>query len=516
MMGLFGPEMVVYVAWRQYKSASLLTSSMNEVFKETHQKRKHPWTIIHSFYAGMGGFVIETADPLEEPYISGSPRLSLGSRGVLFVARHGGHILDVSKAFIFDRSKADKVGKCLVCLQAGWAIVECISRLVNHLSLTLLEINTLGHVLCALLMYLFWLRKPLDVNEATVLTGKWTRPMCAWLLMSNYLSWGPKKPGIELSDLYVYPMGTREKPPLNGLSPIPAPSNYGEHEAGIGPDGTVSEAEADSNEAEPVLATVSGEVHIDLENAHTAPVPLQEFEILSGTVFALRSDSSLDESCLIAGSRSPVRTVDLDQLTITRWKLASSFISDHWDVFGIDPAEGLPEGPLRPNASEFNNLIMLEVPDWPGLDQLSEHTMFTFAKLCTATALYGGLHAGAWNSAFPSAAEGLLWKISAVLITGSGLSISMVAVFKHLNNQGNWKQVLRSYACRFLAMVPEAEWAAIIEFSECTARAYVTLIIVPVFIVARLYLIAEAFASLRALPIEAYQTPIWTQWIPHL
>jgi len=361
-MGLFGPEMVVYVAWRQYKSASLLTSSMNEVFKETHQKRKHPWTIIHSFYAGMGGFVIETADPLEEPYISGSPHLSLGSRGVLFVARHGGHIPDVSKAFIFDRSKADKVGKCLVCLQAGWAIVECISRLVNHLPLTLLEINTLGHVLCALLMYLFWLRKPLDVNEATVLTGKWTRPMCAWLLMSNYLSWGPKKPRIELSDLYVYPMGTRKKPSPNDLSSIPASSNYEEHEAGIGSDGTVSEAEADSDEAEPVLATVSGEVHIDLENAHTAPVPLQEFEILSGTVFALRSDSSLDESCLIAGPRSPVRTVDLDQLTITRWKLASSFISDHWDVFGIDPAEGLPEGPLRPNASEFNNLIMLEVP----------------------------------------------------------------------------------------------------------------------------------------------------------
>lgn len=514
MMGLFAPEIVVYVAWRQYKSASLLTSSMNEVFKGTHQKRKHPWTIAHSFYAGMGGFVIETADPLEEPYIRNSPRLSLGSRGVLFVVKQGGHIPDVSKAFIFDRSKADNVGKCLVCLQAGWAIVECISRLINHLPLTLLEINTLGHVLCALLMYLFWLQKPLDVNEPTVLIGKWTRPMCAWLLMSNYLGYGSKNPGIELSSLYVYPRGARDTP--HGLSPIPAPSDYGEHEAQIGPDGTVREAEAESDESEPAFARVSGPVQFALENAHTQLVPLQEFEIISGTVFALKPDSPPDESCIIAETRSPARTVNLDQLTITRWKLASKFISNHWDMFGINPAEGLPEGPLRPNTSEFANLIMLEVPNWPGLDQLSGHTMSTFAKICTATALYGGLHAGAWNSTFPSDTESLLWRISAVFITSSGLSSSLVAVIKYWNSHGNWNETLRSYAYRFLAVVPEAEWAAIIEFSECTVCAYVVLIIVPIFIVARLYLVLEAFASLRNLPIEAYQTPIWTQWIPHL
>ncbi len=68
-MGLFAPEVVVYVAWRQYQSASVLTKSMNEIFEQTHQERKHSWTNVHSFYAGMGGLVIDTIDSLEGPYM---------------------------------------------------------------------------------------------------------------------------------------------------------------------------------------------------------------------------------------------------------------------------------------------------------------------------------------------------------------------------------------------------------------------------------------------------------------
>jgi hypothetical protein len=33
---------------------------------------------------------------------------------------------------------------------------------------------------------------------------------------------------------------------------------------------------------------------------------------------------------------------------------------------------------------------------------------------------------------------------------------------------------------------------------------------------ARMFLVVEAFISLRALPIKIYQTPDWTQLIPHL
>ena len=42
--------------------------------------------------------------------------------------------------------------------------------------------------------------------------------------------------------------------------------------------------------------------------------------------------------------------------------------------------------------------------------------------------------------------------------------------------------------------------------------AFVVLSYVP----ARIFLVVEAFASFRDLPDAVYQTPHWTDWIPHL
>ncbi len=131
----------------------------------------------------MGGFIIDTDDNGEEPYISGSPQLFLTARGVLFIAEKGGEIPDISKDSILDRSKADNLAKGLVCMQASWIIIQCLGRVFYHLPLTLLEINTLGHVICAFAMYGFWLKKPLDVRDTIAVHGNWIRPLCVYMWM---------------------------------------------------------------------------------------------------------------------------------------------------------------------------------------------------------------------------------------------------------------------------------------------------------------------------------------------
>ena len=122
------------------------------------QKRHHEWTKVHSFYAGMGGFVIDTKNhkypnKLEEAYVPGSPRVTLTVDGVFLLAKLG-RLPDISIESIEDRSKANNLAKGLVCLQAGWIIVQCIARLASHLPITLLEVNTSGHAICALLIYI--------------------------------------------------------------------------------------------------------------------------------------------------------------------------------------------------------------------------------------------------------------------------------------------------------------------------------------------------------------------------
>ena len=48
-------------------------------------------------------------------------------------------------------------------------IIQCIARKHEHLSLSLLEVHTLVHIICAVAMYGFWLRKPLNVQDLTLL-----------------------------------------------------------------------------------------------------------------------------------------------------------------------------------------------------------------------------------------------------------------------------------------------------------------------------------------------------------
>ena len=48
-------------------------------------------------------------------------------------------------------------------------IIQCIARRHEHLSLSLLEVHTLVHIICAVAMYSFWLRKQLNVQDPTLL-----------------------------------------------------------------------------------------------------------------------------------------------------------------------------------------------------------------------------------------------------------------------------------------------------------------------------------------------------------
>lgn len=113
--------------------------------------------MVHSFYAGMGGFIVE---PDVSPTDSGlTERLTLSARGIAFLARCG-HLPNIEKDGIEDKSKADGIAKFIACVQAGWMVVQVIGRVALGLPVTLLEVNILGHVLCALVIYLLWWHKP--------------------------------------------------------------------------------------------------------------------------------------------------------------------------------------------------------------------------------------------------------------------------------------------------------------------------------------------------------------------
>ncbi|ESZ89496.1 hypothetical protein SBOR_10119 [Sclerotinia borealis F-4128] len=157
-----------------------------------------PWTIVHGFYAGMGGFVFdfENSEDNTPPFIPNYQRLTLSARGVSLLAECG-YLPDISKREIVDKSKADTMAKLLVILQAGWMLVQVIGRLVSDLPVTLLEVNTLGHVLCTFIIYMLWWHKPRSIMMPTKLKGDWVKPLCAYMYMSSQISGHDSRhPGI--------------------------------------------------------------------------------------------------------------------------------------------------------------------------------------------------------------------------------------------------------------------------------------------------------------------------------
>jgi hypothetical protein len=119
--------------------------------------------------AVMGGIAYQTSNDEYEKFIEGPPRLLSLTAEALQLLGCVGLCPEIPESQIRDKSKADDFAKGLACLQAAWIVIQVVGRLIAHLPVTLLEINTLGHVLCALVINVLWWNKPLDVRDPIVM-----------------------------------------------------------------------------------------------------------------------------------------------------------------------------------------------------------------------------------------------------------------------------------------------------------------------------------------------------------
>ncbi|EON66247.1 hypothetical protein W97_05640 [Coniosporium apollinis CBS 100218] len=216
-IGLFAPELIAWTAFDQYTSARKFDKDMRTLLGEPPEptlsqrlsrflrrivrakepysadielpaisattagtKRNHPWTFVHSPYVVMGGMVFDISHVERKFLPDERTRLTLTTKELLNLAEYYPSLVpDISQAEIEDKSKGDGLAKTLVCVQVLWFCIQCITRLAQGLSVSLLELNTFGHALCAMLIYLLWWYKPLDVSEPTLITDESAHPVCA-------------------------------------------------------------------------------------------------------------------------------------------------------------------------------------------------------------------------------------------------------------------------------------------------------------------------------------------------
>ena len=109
----------------------------------------------------MGGIVTHDVAKISDD-VNGP--IVLTPDAVIEFARKG-VFFDISSEVISDKSKANLLGKGLVCMQVVWFLIQCIARAAAGYPLALLEVHTMVHVVCALLMYALWWEVSLEIFE---------------------------------------------------------------------------------------------------------------------------------------------------------------------------------------------------------------------------------------------------------------------------------------------------------------------------------------------------------------
>ncbi|CAM1505144.1 Fc.00g107810.m01.CDS01 [Cosmosporella sp. VM-42] len=131
------------------------------------------------------------------------------------------------------------------------------------------------------------------------------------------------------------------------------------------------------------------------------------------------------------------------------------------------------------------------------------------------SASYGSAHLVAWNWDFPSEVECLFWQLSGIYIAAVfplywGYNKAMMTSASFIRSQFN---VVRPRDNNILLI------GSLFPFTSRCAEllwGFLNFYATTLYILARIYIIAEAFASLRRVPVGVYVSPSWLQTFPHV
>lgn len=472
-----------------------------------------------SYFAVMDGF---TFCPLPD-LPNAASESTLGVEALSFLLREDiitPADLATLKDEIEDKGKSDMLAKTLVCIQALWMVMNCISRKIAGLPLTLLELNVVMHVACAMVVFGLWWKKPHDAGRPICLSRMISKGD-TWALVYTMDKYGPKfKCSLERSTA------------VTG-APTPDGTDISDHRHSKVVDKTYKQT---------VLSTDTAKFPDEKTNT------LQSYK---NEFFELMVDhktvSDRDITICNAASRR-MRVMLKEQKHLVT--------NDSGDYPLSTPR--IPMTSTKGSLDTGRNLNGVLLP------------------LCL---LYGAAHVSAWNSHFPTPTEQLLWRIASIIVGLPGfgalaikpaellLSKQKAAVNRVTKTTKDLvKGVLGAIATVFLACVLLAigggvlygvilMWrlphgkkrtnlligvfvescivilgafglavavviGALASLTELPAkRLAIFFLAVPltmIYCAARAYIFIESFISLRSLPVGAYTTFEWDNIWPHL
>ncbi|KAL8896273.1 MAG: hypothetical protein Q9207_007786 [Kuettlingeria erythrocarpa] len=540
LLGIFAPEWVAFIAWQQRQEAIKLCCTVRKVYGQEQRPgllrrlrqylhdstsgapnrdniptspkiavpHRSEWELVHGFYVLMGGFTFAHAGQSTLP--DGVARATVTPDGLNFLLHHEPDALpDITASQIRDKSKADGIKKMLVCTQALWFCVQCITRLSQSLPVSLLEINTIGHALCTLAIYIFWWHKPLDIEEPTVIRDEDLQPIFAYMWMSSRASaqshCSDDMPhGLQNEFHCIWPFS---KPTLSTLA--------------IGMDGTLKST-----------ATIDSDLLLNQQEAARPSYISTAFTLEQKLISLFRPAESISKTPAGLGTRKTAIS-HLSPADLSRWHLA------HQAIHKYDLTEDLLSRHHTATSGGFYIAAMnIRVPFF---DTLLNHNLNPRADIRARNAimsvapsgvlpgfalsgvLYGGLHLAAWSTSFSSPLEKLLWQIAGMSVTCTGIIIGALAlVTKTHRARRSLADFLKIVTRKPLERTSEAA-GKFQAYLAAISLGLFSCIIIPclpllwlLYLFSRGFLVVESLKDVEFLPAAAFETPGWPSYFPHI
>lgn len=515
ILGLLAPELVVWNAWMQRKEAKNLSFEMrrrgfmaeevkvwtrvrtwfgtlvtrtqvflllkaDEVKSEGKDRqrppngRSHFWTDIHSWYVVMGGIVFEDLAPKERQFMPGNrQRVTLTTGGIQSLLEDRSHLIpDISREHIEDKSKSDGLTKLLTCWQATYFCVQCIYRLSQKLSISLLELNVFAHALCALLLFAIWWEKPRDVQEPTSITDHEGMDLCAWLFLEG------GHDTCRSSPLESYPSSWEVHEPCSDFREVVSPTSV-----------TVRPP-CDGSINIPLLAEHDSDHH--RYSLTFGPSPSPCLKVLD-TYWTVRVSGWLLKRYNFDGE-----ILELDNSCVQRLARAYGFVKNK-DV------NWFPRGGAIVDRHRNWHIDFEDIFDGASVKIFA----WTAAGLTVSGGCYGGLHLTAWATPFPSHAETVLWRAASITILVTGPFAVVIGLCNSIIEAADaWivekeTPLIEKYLEWLLLLVSISLWSVL-----ALSMLWYT--------VCRAFIVVESFIMLTHIPNTALTTPTWTQHIPHI
>ena len=152
--------------------------------------------------------------------------------------------------------------------------------------------------------------------------------------------------------------------------------------------------------------------------------------------------------------------------------------------------------------------------------------MCDHCRVAIISLLFGLIHCLGWSLVFPSVAERLVWRVSAVIIAALPVLILFlyslgvfffIVHFEWLADDSDledWRSPKRRRRQQLRDLF--SDWIVMPTIIFRRAIWWIFVILIPIYLLARMALLVEAFLSLRSLPSGAYSVVNWTEYLPHI